>query len=178
MSSRGRSIRALAAVWLVAALAVGCAISGPAQGSPTGLLDDESFLADESFEEFPEDDPPTLAPLPPGASASPACDAAFVAWVDWWQAAMAATDPTDPDATPADDPPGDPDELERAVFERCGVVDLAAANAAHPVVLDPEESPLPYIDYDVGWFVDDTCQDDVDIVGETALCRGRPSPSP
>lgn len=179
MTRRGRALRGLAAGWLVASIAVGCA-SGSAQSTPSDFLD-ESFPADESFgpDEFPvEEVPPTLAPVPPGASASPACDAAYVAFVNWWQANMAATDPSDPDATPSDAPPGDPDALEVAVFERCTVEDLAAANAAHPIVLDPDEGPVPYIDYDVGWFVDDTCQGDVDLVGDTALCRGRPTPSP
>ena len=64
------------------------------------------------------------------------------------------------------------------MFDRCSVEDMAAANANHPIVLDPDESPIPYIDYDVGWFVDGMCQDDTDIIGDTKLCQGRPSPSP
>ena len=177
MTRRSRALWALAAAWLVAAFVVGCAVSGPAPGSPTPALED-SFPADESLgaDGFPVEDLPTLAPIPSGTKASPACEAAFVAWVNWWQAYAAMADPTDPDAT--DQPPGDADQLERDVFDRCTVVDMAVANAAHPLVFDPDEGPAPYIDYDVGWFVSDTCQLDIDVIGDTKLCRGLPSPSP
>ena len=180
MARRGRVVRALAAAWLVGSIAVGCAISTSASGTPTAAVDEGSFPIDESpgDEQFSDELPPTLAPVPSGATASPACDAAFLAWVTWWQAFMASTDPSDPDATPSGEPPGDPDQLEHAVFDRCSVEDMAAANVNHPIVVDPDESPIPYIDYDVGWFVDGMCQDDTDIIGDTKLCQGRPSPSP
>jgi hypothetical protein len=175
MARCGRALRAVAAAGLLAALVVGCALSGPV---PTPSPED-SFPADATFgpNDYPTDElPPTMAPIPSGTKASPACEAAFVAWVTWWQQYMAMADPSDPNASDA--PPGDADALERAVFDRCTVVDMAVANAAHPVVLDPSDGPVPYIDYDVGWYVSDTCQDDVDIIGDTTLCRGLPSPSP
>ena len=177
MTSRNRALRAVAAAWLVGSIAVGCAVSGPAPGTPTPGLED-SFAPDESFgDEFPPEElPPTLPPIAPGTTASPDCDAAFVAWVTWWQAYMAMSDPSDPDAS--DQPPGDSDALEHAVFDRCTVLDMAAANVNHPVVLEPDEGPVPYIDDDVGWFVIGECQDFSDIIGDTKLCQGLPSPSP
>ena len=64
------------------------------------------------------------------------------------------------------------------MFEKCSIEDMAIANARHPWVPDPEESPVPYIDYDVRTFASDTCQIDADIIGDTVLCQGFPSPSP
>jgi hypothetical protein len=166
-------------------LAAACGSSSTPAGTSAGDVGqpDESGLAtDEPIDEGDGsdqvDEPPTLAPVPADAKAKPACDAAYKAWVDWWQASATADDQSDPDATPAEEPSGDPYELERVVFEKCTIEDLAIANARHFVVLDPEESPVPYIDYDVRTFASDACQIDADIIGDTALCQGLPSPSP
>ncbi len=171
-------------VWLVLVLlAAACgSSSAPTAGGSIGQPDESALASDEPIDEGDGsdqvDEPPTLAPVPSGAKAKPACEAAYTAWVDWWQASAAADNQSDPDASAAEEPSGDPYELERVVFEKCSIEDMAIANARHPVVLDPEESPVPYIDYDVRTFAEDTCQIDADIIGDTVLCQGLPSPSP
>jgi hypothetical protein len=181
---RDRRPIALAVLWLVLVLlAVACGSSsstaGPSAGD-VGQPDQSGLSSDEPIDagDGSVDEPPTLAPVPSGAKAKPACDAAYKAWVDWWQASAAADNQSDPNASPAEEPSGDPYELERIAFEKCTIEDMAIANARHPVILDPEESPVPYIDYDVRTFAQDTCQIDADIIGDTVLCQRLPSPSP
>jgi len=178
----------LAAAWIVALVLAGCAVSGPAITAPSSGevvqpdqsaagTDDTTDLGPDSSDDLGTE-PPPLAPVASSARAKPACDAAFKAWVDWWQASALAPEPSDPDATPTDYPPGDPYELERIAFENCSVEDMAIANARHPVTLDPEESPVPYIDYEVRAFIADTCEIDADVIGDTALCQGLPGQGP
>ena len=185
---RDRRPAALAVAWLVLVLlAVACATPpsatvGPSAGGGIGQPDESALASDEPIDEgdgsAAADEPPSLAPVPAGAKAAPACDAAFKAWVDWWQASADADNQTDPDATPADEPSGDPYDLERVVFEKCSIEDMAIANARHPWAPDPEESPGPYLDYDVRTYVADLCEADSDIIGDTALCQGLPGAGP
>ena len=186
---RGGGTALLAAAWIVALVLAGCATSGPVVAPPASgqvIAPEESAVGpDESLDEGPDSsdedlgtEPPTLAPVPAGAKAKPACDAAYKAWVDWWQASALAPEPSDPDATPTDYPPGDPYELERVVFEKCSVEDMAIANARHPVAFEEGDQPAPYIDYDVRTWISDTCQIDADVIGDTPLCQGLPGAAP
>ena len=98
--------------------------------------------------------------------------------MEWWQASVDVVDPNDPNAAASALPSGDPDKVERAVFEKCSLIDIAAANRDHPITLDPDEGPVPFIDDDVIAFVAGMCDDDSDIIGDTALCEALPSPTP
>jgi hypothetical protein len=178
-----RRIAALLAVaGLVAILAVGCETGGIASPAVEASLDAglDALPTDDTSDNVEE--PPTLAPVPPGVKAGAKCDAAFTAWVDWWVAFTSPDESAaagyDPDAVSSDMPPGDPDKLERTVFDTCTLAELGAANAAHPITLDPTESPSPYIEYEVGWFVQGLCDDDSDIIGDSKLCAPYASPAP
>ena len=166
----------------------GCAASGPIVApSGNGAVASPEATAigtDDTIDQGPDSsddlgtEVPTLGPVPSGAKAKAACDAAYKAWVDWWQASALAPEPSDPDATPTDYPPGDPYALERVVFERCSVEDLAVTNVRHPVILEPGDSPSPYIDYEVRAWISDTCDIDADVIGDTPLCQGLPGAAP
>lgn len=185
---RSRLVRALAALAVAAALttlAVGCGTAStsglrtPASSDAAAPTDAASGSIDEPVEEDSAvPDLPTLAPVPDDVKASAGCDKAYRVWMDWWQASVDVVDPNDPNAAASALPSGDPDKIERAVFEKCSLIDIAAANRDHPITLDPDEGPVPFIDDDVIAFVAGMCDDDSDIIGDTALCQALPSPTP
>ncbi|HSS36011.1 MAG TPA: hypothetical protein VLR93_07030 [Patescibacteria group bacterium] len=164
--------------------AIGCASStSPSSGSPAatdavGPSDASSGIDEPVEQESPVGVLPTLAPIADSVKASPACDRAYQAWMKWWQDSVDNLDPDNPDASPTGGPAGDPDRIERAVFDKCSLIDIAAANRDHPVTLDADEGPVPFIDDDVILFLAGTCDDDVAVVGDSALCQALPSPAP
>ena len=176
-------IGALLAVALsIAILSVGC--EGGELGSPTvGVSLAPGVVPSPTDEDSAGvGEPPSLAPVPPGVKAGPKCEAAFKAWVDWWVVTTgpeASSDPGDNGAeVPSGLPSGDPDALERTLFDTCTLAQLVAANAAYLVALEADEPPSPYITDEIGYTVAGLCDTDADVVGHTKLCKATASPSP
>ncbi len=176
-------LRWIAALLLAAFVVAGC--EGGTLGSETPTVVDsptdgvDATLSGDTSTDVA--DPPTLAPVPPGVTAGPKCDAAFKTWVDWWVAVTStdtSLDPSfDPNATPSE-VPGDPDKLDHDLFSSCTLAELGAANAAHPVTLEPGDPPAPYIQEEIGSYVAGLCDEEPDVIGDTELCKPSPSPSP
>ena len=171
----------LAVAGLLCALFAACDASQP--GSPTIAAGVPSGLASPTDGDSDGvDGPPSLAPVPAGVKAGPKCEAAYKAWVDWWVVTTGPDSSADPSEdgveVPSNLPPGDPNVLERTLFDTCTLAQLGAANATYLVTLEAGEPPAPYITDEIGYTVAGLCDTDDDVVAGTKLCKAVASPSP